>query len=191
MKPPTDVDIQKRMSLWGLLPHAGRSSPAVARGPPAIRGLVRVGSVWYNERMFDTTTETDDGARIEAWEQELIELEAVVSQTRARQVELLRRLDRHQPDTAAGMRTMGDWVSAHLDVSTQTANRLWQIARAHHDDLDDLMGSGSCGLDRAAVLVKLHAAGVTQAQLGDSAATGYSLGRLYGLLDRVRTPEHR
>ncbi len=81
---------------------------------------------------------------------------------------------------------MGDWVSAHLDVSSQTANRLWQVARAHHDDIDTLMESGRCGLDRAAVLVKLRAAGVDQTQLGDT-APGFSLGRLYGLLDRVRT----
>ena len=152
-----------------------------------VEGLVLVGGVWYNERMFDTTSYSADAGRIEAWEQELIDLEAVVSQTRARQVELLRRLDRHQPDTAAGMRTMGDWVSAHLDVSRQTANRLWQVARAHHDAIDTLMASGRCGLDRAAVLVKLHAAGVDQTQLGDAAATRSSLGRLYGLPDRVRT----
>ena len=60
----------------------------------------------------------------------MLRLEAEISQARARQVEVLRQLDRHQVDTAAGMRTMGDWVSAHLDVSTQTANRLWQVARA-------------------------------------------------------------
>jgi hypothetical protein len=42
-------------------------------------------------------------------------------------------------------------------------------------------------LDRAAVLVKLHTAGVSDDQLGDLVASGFSLGRLYGLLDRVRT----
>ncbi len=48
------------------------------------------------------------------------------------------------------------------------------------------MADGRCGLDRAAVLVKLHAAGAAD-QLGDAAATRFSLGRLYGLLDRVRS----
>jgi hypothetical protein len=49
------------------------------------------------------------------------------------------------------------------------------------------MADGRCGLDRAAVLVKLHTAGADTGQLGDLVASGFSLGRLYGLLDRVRT----
>jgi hypothetical protein len=143
--------------------------------------------------MFDTTSDTaatgigTTAARVEAWEAEILHIESEITRQRARQVQLLRELDRHQVDAGAGMRTMGDWVSAHLDVSSQTANRLWQLARGHHDDLDTLMSQGRCGLDRAAVLVKLHTAGVSDDQLGDATATGFSLGRLYGLLDRVRT----
>ncbi|MET0831827.1 MAG: hypothetical protein ABWY62_05540, partial [Acidimicrobiia bacterium] len=141
--------------------------------------------------MFDATARTADSrttaARGEAWERELVGLEAEITQRRAAQVELLRKLDRHQVDAGAGMRTMGDWVSAHLDVSAQTANRLWQLARASNDGIDTLMADGRCGLDRAAVLVKLHSADVNQDQLGDATATGFSLGRLYGLLDRVRS----
>jgi hypothetical protein len=49
------------------------------------------------------------------------------------------------------------------------------------------MADGRCGLDRAAALVKLRTAGVSDDQLGDATATRFSLGRLYGLLDRVRT----
>jgi hypothetical protein len=141
--------------------------------------------------MFDATSDTTDtgttAARVEAWEAELVALEAEITQRRAAQIELLRKLDRHQVDAGAGMRTMGDWISAHLDVSSQTANRLWQLARADHLGVNALMADGRCGLDRAAVLVKLHTAGVTDDQLGDATATGFSLGRLYGLLDRVRT----
>ncbi len=107
-------------------------------------------------------------------------MEAEITQRRAAQVELLRKLDRHQVDAGAGMRTMGDWVSAHLDVSSQTANRLWQLARAGDNGIDALMAGGRCGLDRAAVLVKLHTAGVGNDQLGDATATRFSLGRLYG-----------
>jgi hypothetical protein len=141
--------------------------------------------------MFDATSDTVDtgttAARVEAWEAELVALEAAITRTRARQVQLLRKLDRHQVDAGAGMRTMGDWVSAHLDVSRQTANRLWQLARAENEPIDALMTQGRCGLDRAAVLVKLRAAGVDSGQLGDPVASGFSLGRLYGLLERVRT----
>ncbi len=124
--------------------------------------------------MFDTPSDSADtrttAARIEAWEQQLVGLEAEITQRRAAQVELLRKLDRHQVDAGAGMRTMGDWVSAHLDVSSQTANRLWQLARAGNERIDTLMADGRCGLDRAAVLVKLHAAGVNEDQLGDPTA---------------------
>jgi hypothetical protein len=141
--------------------------------------------------MFDATSDTAEtgttAARVEALEAELIALEGEISRTRARQVQLLRNLDRHQVDAGAGMRTMGDWVSAHLDVSRQTANRLWQLARADNGLIDALLAQGRCGLDRAAVLVKLRAADVNDDQLGDPLATGFSLGRLYGLLDRART----
>ncbi len=120
--------------------------------------------------MFDTPSDSADtrttAARIEAWERELVGLEAEITQRRAAQVELLRKLDRHQVDAGAGMRTMGDWVSAHLDVSSQTANRLWQLARAGNERIDTLMAGGRCGLDRAAVLVKLHAAGVNDGPVG-------------------------
>jgi hypothetical protein len=139
--------------------------------------------------MFDTTSDTADttAARVEAWEAEILEIESEITRQRARQVHLLRNLDRHQVDAGSGMRTMGDWVSAHLDVSSQTANRLWQLARADNGPIDALMAQGRCGLDRAAVLVKLHTAGVESGQLGDPVASGFSLGRLYGLLERVRT----
>ncbi|MET0830862.1 MAG: hypothetical protein ABWY62_00660, partial [Acidimicrobiia bacterium] len=96
--------------------------------------------------MFDATSDTADSrttaARVEAWERELVGLEAEITQRRAAQVQLLRKLDRHQVDAGAGMRSLGDWVSAHLDVSSQTANRLWQLARAADDDLDALMTDG-------------------------------------------------
>ena len=82
---------------------------------------------------------------------------------------------------------MGDWVSAHWDVSKQTADRLWQLARAGNAAIDTLMGDGRCGLDRGAVLVKLQAAGVDAGQLGDATAVRFSLGRLYGLLERARS----
>ncbi len=87
--------------------------------------------------MFDTTSDSTDirttAARVEAWEDEILEIETNVTRQRARQVQLLRKLDRHQVDAGAGMRTMGDWISAHLDVSSQTANRLWQLARAGNE----------------------------------------------------------
>lgn len=139
--------------------------------------------------MFDaleTWSETVDDRQVEAWEEQLRRIEADIATLRAHQTQLIRRLDRHQPDTAAGMATMGNWVSAHLDVSSQTGDRLWQVARAADPRIDNMMATGRCGLDRAAALVKLKAAGITDHQF-TQVVGGYSLGRLYGLLDRLRT----
>ncbi len=113
-----------------------------------------------------------------AWESEIARL-------RSRQVELIRRLDRFQVDTAQGARTMGDWTSARLDVSSQTASRLTQIAHHPDSEIDRAMAEGRWGLDRAAALTKLRTAGIDPDQFTE-VAEKYSLGRLYGLLDRLR-----
>jgi phage shock protein A len=47
--------------------------------------------------------------QIDAWQDQLAGCEREVSRIRARQVELIRQLDRFQVDTADGARTMGDW----------------------------------------------------------------------------------
>ncbi len=102
-----------------------------------------------------------------------------------RQVVLIRRLDRFQVDTAHGARTMGDWTSAQLDVSSQTAGRLTQLAHHPDSEIDRAMAEGRWGLDRAAALAKLRTAGIDP-DLFCEVAENYSLGRLYGLLDRLR-----
>jgi len=123
--------------------------------------------------------------QIDAWQEEIRTVETQIGRLRARQVELIRHLDRYQIDTADGARTMGDWASAHLDLSHQTASRLSQLARAADPAIEQAMAEGKWGLDRAAALVKLRTAGITQ-ELFTEAAEKYSLGRLYGLLDRLR-----
>jgi hypothetical protein len=123
--------------------------------------------------------------QIETWEAELLSTEHQITRLRARQVELIRNLDRFQVDCADGAGTMGDWTSASLDLSHQTANRLTQIAKAHDPEIDDAMTAGIWGLDRSAALVKLRAAGINP-DLFTEVAANYSLGRLYGLLDRMR-----
>ena len=123
--------------------------------------------------------------QIECWQSELASCEAEITRIRARQVALIRQLDRFQVDTADGARTMGDWTSAQLDLSHQTATRLTQIAHASDSEIDQAMTEGRWGLDRAAALVKLRQAGLHPDQF-TKAAEKYSLGRLYGLLDRLR-----
>ena len=124
-------------------------------------------------------------AQIDSWQEELVAWESEIARIRARQVELIRRLDRYQVDTAEGARTMGDWASAHLDVSRQTASRLTQLAHHPDPEIETAMAGGKWGLDRAAALTKLRHAGIDSDQFR-VVAEEYSLGRLYGLLDRLR-----
>lgn len=99
-------------------------------------------------------------AQIDAWQEELVSVESEIGRLRYRQVELIRHLDRFQVDTAQGARTMGDWASAHLDVSRQTATRLTQLAHHPDPEIETAMAEGKWGLDRAAALTKLRTAGI-------------------------------
>ncbi len=144
------------------------------------------------EHMFDTllsppdTSEWDDGwgVEIEDLEGQLRAHETGISRLRGEQMGLLRRLDRLQVDLADGARTMADWVSANLDVSHQTAGRMMRVARAGQPDIEDQMLSGKYGVDRADLLCRLRAAGGPEEVISDSQS--YSLGHLYGLIDRLR-----
>ena len=98
--------------------------------------------------------------QIDAWQEELVSVESEIGRIRARQVGLIRRLDRFQVDTAEGARTMGDWASARLDVSRQTATRLTQLAHHPDPEIEQAMAEGRFGLDRAAALTKLRQAGI-------------------------------
>ncbi len=135
------------------------------------------------ESWSDATVSLDE--QIDAWQEELVGWESEIARIRARQVVLIRRLDRFQVDTAHGARTMGDWTSAQLDVSSQTAGRLTQLAHHPDSEIDQAMAEGRWGLDRAAALTKLRTAGIDP-DLFCEVAENYSLGRLYGLLDRLR-----
>jgi hypothetical protein len=123
--------------------------------------------------------------QIDAWQEELAACEQEITKIRARQVVLIRRLDRYQVDCGDGARTMGDWTSARLDLSRQASSRLTQLADANDPEIDQAMAEGRWGLDRAAALVKLRHAGLPNSEFTD-VAEEYSLGRLYGLLDRLR-----
>jgi hypothetical protein len=118
-------------------------------------------------------------------EQELVRLEGLISRIRGRQAQIIRQLDHYQIDTADGARTMGDWAAAHLDLSHQAASRLMTVANADDPEIEVNLSSGKWGLDRASLLVKLRQAGASP-ELFSEAAARYSLGRLYGLVDRLR-----
>ena len=132
------------------------------------------------EHMFGGLAE-----QIDTLESELSSVEAEIDRLRARQVEILSELDTHQVYLTEGDRGMEDWVASRLDVSAQTAHRLMTVAHAPDPWHAAQMQAGRWGLDRAAFLVKLAATGATP-ELITEAATGYSLGRLWGLIESRR-----
>jgi hypothetical protein len=142
--------------------------------------------------MFDTKEsiwDTLDFGSVERVEADqlrsaLLADEAEISKIRARQVERLRRADSLQLDTADGSRTMADWVVATLDVSPQTARRMMRVARSGQSDIEERMTSGEFGVDRAVFLCQIRELDGPEDVISDSAS--YSLGFLYGLIDRLR-----
>jgi hypothetical protein len=135
--------------------------------------------------MYEEWEALDHNSRVEAWTEQLRELQEEITRLQARQVKLINHLDHFQVDTAQGARTMGEWVASSLDISHQTSNRLWQVARAADARIEQSMAEGRWGLDRAAALVKLRQAGTSDRQF-EEAAEDYSLGQLYALVDRLR-----
>ena len=123
--------------------------------------------------------------KVDELERRVLAKEAEISRLRAEQAADLRILDQLQVDLGDGDRCMDDWVQAHLDVSHQTAARLIQVARSSDRDTVEKMKSGSWGLDRASLLIRLAQAGATAEQVAD-AADNYSLGRIYGLILELR-----
>jgi hypothetical protein len=121
------------------------------------------------------------GEKVDELERRVLGNEAEISRLRAEQADDLRILDQLQVDLGDGDRCMDDWVQAHLDVSHQTAARLMQVARSSNRSTVEKMTSGSWGLDRASLLIRLSQAGATAEQVED-AAENYSLGRIYGLI---------
>jgi hypothetical protein len=158
-------------------------------------GLGIVPARIYNELMFESTkdgwddpfsawSDDDDDGRVEELEDEMRRLEWEISSRRARQAEIVARLDRLQVDLMEGSRNMRDWISVVLDCGPQFASRLRRVAAAGPDILERL-GAGAWSLDRAALLSKLREAGASADQFAEAAAD-YSLGRIVGLIERLR-----
>ncbi|HEY7704154.1 MAG TPA: hypothetical protein VID03_04915, partial [Acidimicrobiia bacterium] len=160
----------------------------------AVDCLVSVSAGLYNEHMFTTTDTRQPDPSVWApdpeWDEaeaklaRLQQLEKVISRCRAEQAGLAADLDRFQVDLADGYPRMGDWLAATLDLGSQTADRLWQLARTD-EDIRQHLADGRWGLDRSAALAKLRQAGATPQQFQE-AADNYTLGRIHALTDRLR-----
>jgi len=90
-------------------------------------------------------------ASIDVIEQQLLHGETEIARIRATQMVLLREVDRRQAPTAAGCRSLREWVAGRLDVAPETARDL--VAATHRlEDLPDVreaVTSGEIGFDRA------------------------------------------
>ena len=132
--------------------------------------------------MFDTLTVEDRS--VDSLERDLLASERRVAGERARQVELLRRLDVAQVAAADGCKSMADWVASRLDVSHRIARDLMVVARAEDDRVDRLLEAGEVGLERAVALIRLGDTGASD----ELVAASFGLD-LTGLLRLVASRE--
>jgi hypothetical protein len=100
-------------------------------------------------------------------EGELVHLEGLVGQIRARQALLVDEADRLGMPRVDGCRTIVDWVASRLDVSHSTAAELVTVARSL--EVDDLSG-GELSWDRAVGRRRLERAGASKEALAVSEA---------------------
>jgi hypothetical protein len=132
--------------------------------------------------MFEWSGEVD---QITEWEDELLDCEQQISRLRSRQAELVGKLDPHQIAWSSGDRNVTDWLSSTLDISHQTASRLRTLAYSPHSEIKAELSQGAIGLDRAALLTQLAKTGLSDTEVL-SLSPHYSLGRLYGMLEKRR-----
>ena len=84
-------------------------------------------------------------------ERELLADEAVIARARARQLVLLREVDRRQAPLASGCASLGEWVRGRLDVAPETARDLVATAKRLEalPEVEDAVAAGRIGFDRA------------------------------------------
>ena len=104
-------------------------------------------------------------------EQRLLDDEAVIARARARQLVVLREMDRRQMPTAAGCASLGEWVRGRLDVAPETARDL--VATAKHlqalPEVEDAVAAGVVGFDRAVAVGRFAGSDDTGDVLGEMA----------------------
>ena len=104
-------------------------------------------------------------------EQRLLDDEAVIARARARQLVVLREMDRRQMPTAAGCASLGEWVRGRLDVAPETARDL--VATAKHlqalPEVEDAVAAGLIGFDRAVAVGRFAGSDDTGDVLGEMA----------------------
>jgi len=112
-----------------------------------------------------------DQLTTDALEQQLIGLESVVAQARARQLTLLREADQRQTPLADGCRSLQEWTAGRLDIAPETAKTLVSAARtlADQPNLAERLETGEGSFDRIVATATLAATGATSERVELSA----------------------
>lgn len=121
-------------------------------------------------------------------ETRLVELEVIVAQARAVQVELLREIDVRQVPTADGCRNLAEWIVSRIDVSPENAASISRLVYSDSEPIDVALGSGDITTDRAVELTRLDSDDpVTEAE-------GFAIPRLRSHIAnrrRLTSPDER
>lgn len=99
------------------------------------------------------------GTSIDQREQRLIAAEREIARLRALQIEDLAELDIAQIAAADGSRSLGEWVAARLDLSSESARTLVRTMRRIRDrpDLEERLARGEASFDRVEAISRIPA----------------------------------
>ncbi len=134
----------------------------------------------------------DQYPSVDDLEQTFEQLETGIAALRARQLELIRRLDVAQVASMDACRTLQEWLGRRFDLRRDTAADLVRLARVDHELLEKELAEGLVTTDRAVAETKLIATGATDDQRLDSRRFDlHGVARLTGRRRRVTsTDEH-
>ncbi len=92
-----------------------------------------------------------DPSLVDEFQTELEDITVAIAKLQARQITVLNQLERAGVASRAGARTMTEWTSIELDVSTGTAKELVEAANRLPRDpwLHDELAGGHMTLERA------------------------------------------
>jgi hypothetical protein len=130
----------------------------------------------------------DEYLSVDAMEQELVRLEALISRVRARQVAIIEAVDHLQVPYWDGTRSLKEWVAGRLDIQPRIASDLAVLAKAESGPIYESLHAGVVSVDRAAATTRLANTGVSQDVLDEAEGVPVSqIGRL-GARHRQMTP---
>lgn len=115
----------------------------------------------------------------------------LISQLRARQLQLLQQLDGAQVASRDGAASLQDWLAGRLDVAPESARRLVHASRllAEHHSPAAALADGDVTLDRAVAITDLIVAGADDEEV--ARASGHDISGVRRLVARRRRVTRR